>query len=81
MAKKPRPDPSGSGTLVAGQGVVGCGVVGHDVLGRGVARRGVAGRGVVGCGVEGSVSDPDPDWIRIQSGLWIRIRIQGLKYY
>jgi hypothetical protein len=20
-----------------------------------------------------SVSDPDPDWIRIQSGLWIRI--------
>ncbi len=22
------------------------------------------------------VVDPDPDWIRIQSGLWIRIRIQ-----
>ena len=21
-----------------------------------------------------SVSDPDPDWIRIQLGLWIRIR-------
>ena len=21
--------------------------------------------------------DPDPDWIRIQSGPWIRIRIQG----
>jgi hypothetical protein len=21
------------------------------------------------------VVDPDPDWIRIQSGLWIRIRI------
>jgi len=29
--------------------------------------------------VAGSVSDrdPDPDWIRIQSGPWIRIRIQG----
>jgi len=24
-----------------------------------------------------SVSDPDPDWIRIQSGPWIRIRFQG----
>ena len=24
-----------------------------------------------------SVADPDPDWIRIQSGLWIRI--QGLE--
>jgi hypothetical protein len=23
-----------------------------------------------------SVSDPDPDWIQIQSGQWIRIRIQ-----
>jgi hypothetical protein len=23
-----------------------------------------------------SVSDPDPDWVRIQSGQWIRIRIQ-----
>jgi hypothetical protein len=23
-----------------------------------------------------SVSDPEPDWIRIQSGQWIRIRIQ-----
>jgi hypothetical protein len=23
-----------------------------------------------------SVSDPDPDWIRIQSGQWIWIRIQ-----
>ena len=23
------------------------------------------------------VVDPDPDWIRIQSGLWIRIRIQN----
>ena len=23
-----------------------------------------------------SVSDPDPDWIRIQSGLWIRIWIR-----
>ena len=23
-----------------------------------------------------SVSDPDPDWIRIQSGLWIRIQGQ-----
>jgi hypothetical protein len=22
------------------------------------------------------VSDPDPDWMRIQSGPWIRIRIQ-----
>ncbi len=22
------------------------------------------------------VSDPDPDWIRIQSGQWIRIRIR-----
>ncbi len=22
------------------------------------------------------VSDPDPDWIRFQSGQWIRIRIQ-----
>ncbi len=24
----------------------------------------------------GRVSDPDPDWIRIQSGLWIRNRIR-----
>ncbi len=23
------------------------------------------------------VSDPDPDWIRIQSGHWIRIRIRN----
>jgi hypothetical protein len=23
------------------------------------------------------VSDPDPDWIRIQSGPWIRIRIRN----
>jgi hypothetical protein len=23
------------------------------------------------------VSDPDPDWIRIQSGQWIRIRIRN----
>ena len=27
------------------------------------------------CWSSSSVSDPDPDWIRIQSGLWIRIRI------
>jgi|LakMenEpi03Aug12_release.lakeMendotaPanAssembly.Ray.scaffolds.fasta_scaffold1628317_1 hypothetical protein len=26
--------------------------------------------------VEGSVVDPDPDWIRIQWGSWIRIRIR-----
>ncbi len=25
----------------------------------------------------GRVSDPDPDWIRIQSGQWIRIRIRN----
>ena len=29
------------------------------------------------CVLETSVSDPDPDWIRIQSGPWIRVRIQG----
>ncbi len=23
------------------------------------------------------VADPDPDWIRIQSGQWIRIRIRN----
>jgi hypothetical protein len=28
-----------------------------------------------GMGVEGSVSDPD--WIRIQAGQWIRIRIRN----
>jgi hypothetical protein len=26
--------------------------------------------------VAGRVADPDPDWIRTQSGQWIRIRIQ-----
>jgi hypothetical protein len=25
----------------------------------------------------GRVADPDPDWIRIQSGQWIRIRIRN----
>ncbi len=24
--------------------------------------------------IENRVADPDPDWIRIQSGYWIRIR-------
>jgi hypothetical protein len=28
-------------------------------------------------GVTARVADPDPDWIRIQSGLWIRIRIRN----
>jgi hypothetical protein len=27
--------------------------------------------------VKNRVSDPDPDWIQIQSGQWIRIRIRN----
>ena len=27
--------------------------------------------------LSGSVSDPDSDWIRIQIGAWIRIRIRN----
>jgi hypothetical protein len=27
------------------------------------------------------IADPDPNWIRIQSGQWIRIRIQEDKNY
>jgi hypothetical protein len=30
-----------------------------------------------GGGEDGRVSDPDPYWIRIQSGQWIRIRIRN----
>jgi hypothetical protein len=33
-------------------------------------------KGVYFCTLQFRVVDPDPDWIRVQSGLWIRIRIQ-----